>query len=105
MAKKEHSEVLQVVQSVRLQQQAVMDRLQMELQQVEEELDSVPLHELTGTGTTPDISVKIGIPEEALELTCPDEQLKLSVLEEFILLDKKYEAQLEFLNIKYQHVK
>ena len=77
----------------------------MEQDQLEQELDAMTLHEMTGSGVVSDIVSETGIPEEAFELECPDEQLKISVLEEFILLDKKYEAQLEYLNIKYQHVR
>lgn len=104
-ADEEHAGVLKVVESVKMQQQVVMEKLQMEQDQLEQELDAMTLHEMTGSGVVSDIVSETGIPEEAFELECPDEQLKISVLEEFILLDKKYEAQLEYLNIKYQHVR
>ena len=88
-----------------MQQRVVMEKLQMEQEQLEQELDSMGLHEIMGPGLVSDIVTETGIPEEAYELECPDEQLRISVLEEFILLDKKYEAQLEFLDTKYQYVK
>jgi len=88
-----------------MQQQVVMETLQMEQEQLEQELDSMALHEMMGSGLTSDVVMESGIPQEAYELECPDEQLKISVLEEFVLLDNKYEAQLEFLNLKYQHVR
>ena len=94
-----------VIESVRLQQQVVMRKLQDEQQRLEEELDYAALHELTGITPSTDIITEQGIPEEALQLSCPDEYLKVSVLGEFLLLDNKYNAQLEFLNVKYQHVK
>lgn len=105
VADKEHSEVLQVVESVKIQQQGVMEKLQIEQSQLEEELDGMALHELVGSGTMSDIVTDTGIPDDAYTLECPDEHLKMTVLEEFLLLDKKYEAQLEYLSIKYQHAK
>ena len=105
VAEKEHSEVLQVVESVKMQQQGVMEKLQMEQNQLEEELDGMALHEMVGSGMISDIVTDTGIPDEAYTLECPDEHLKMTVLEEFLLLDKKYEAQLEYLNIKYRHSK
>lgn len=94
-----------MVESVKMQQRVVMEKLQMEQEQLEQELDSMMLHETTGSAMVSDVVIETGIPEEAYEVECPDEQLKISVLEEFILLDNKYEAQLEYLNIKYQNVK
>ena len=88
-----------------MQQQLVMEKLLMEQEQLEQELDVMVVHEITRPGMMSCDVLKTGIPEEAYELECPDEQLKSSVLEEFILLDKKYEAQLEYLELKYQHVK
>jgi len=105
VAEEEHAEVLKVVESVKMQQQVVMETLQMEQEQLEQELDSMALHEMMGSGLTSDVVMESGIPQEAYELECPDEQLKISVLEEFVLLDNKYEAQLEFLNLKYHHVR
>ena len=93
------------MESVKIQQQAVMEKLQMEQDQLEQELEGITLHEITGLGVMSDVVTETGIPDEAYDLECPDEQLKMTVLEEFLLLDKKYEAQLEYLNIKYQHVK
>ena len=105
VADKEHSEVLQVVESVKMQQRGVMDKLQLEQSQLEEELDDMALQEMVGSGTMSDIVTDTGILDDAYTLECPDEHLKMTVLEEFLLLDKKYEAQLEYLNIKYQHAK
>lgn len=105
VADKEHSEVLQVVESVKMQQRVVMEKLLMEQTQLEEELDGMALHEVSGSGAMSDVVTDTGIPDEAYELECPDEHLKMTVLEEFLLLDKKFVAQLEYLNIKYQHAK
>jgi len=88
-----------------MQQQGVMEKLQVEQKQLEEELDGMVLHEIVGPGMISDVVTATGIPDEAYALECPDEHLKMTVLEEFLLLDKKYEAQLEYLNIKYQHAK
>ena len=105
VADKEHSDVLKVVESVKMQQRVVMEKLQMEQEQLEQELDGITWHEITGLGVISAVVTETGIPDEAYDLECPDEQLKVTVLEEFLLLDRKYEAQLEYLNVKYQHVK
>lgn len=88
-----------------MQQRVVMEKLQMEQEQLEQELEGITWHEITGLGAISDVVTETGIPDEAYDLECPDEQLKVTVLEEFLLLDRKYEAQLEYLNVKYQHVK
>ena len=106
VADKEHADVLKIVESVKIQQRTVLEKLQMEQEQLELELDSLSLHEITGLGVVSDVGIiETGIPVEAFDLECPDEELKETVLEEFLLLDKKYEAQLEYLNLKYQYVK
>lgn len=94
-----------MVESVKIQQRVVIEKLQAEQEQLEQELDKMGLHEIMGSELASEIVTETGVPEEAYELECPDEQLRISVLEEFILLDKKYEAQLEYLDIKYQNVK
>ena len=105
VAEEEHANVLKIVESVKMQQRVVMEKLQMEQEQLEQELDAIVLPEMTGSGVVSHVITETGIPEEAYQLECPNEQLKMSVLEEFILLDNKYEAQLEYLNIKYQYAK
>lgn len=105
VAEKEHAEVLKIVESVKVQQHLVLEKLQIEQDQLEQELDSMGVHEMTKDMMMSGTIKQTGIPDEAHELECPDEQLKASVLEEFILLDKKFETQLEYLDLKYQHVK
>jgi len=41
--------------------------------------------------------IQTGIPEEAFNLECPDLQFKVTVLEQFILLDGKYVEKLNEL--------
>lgn len=99
---KEHSDVLEVVSSVKKQQKLVFDKLTHEQHQLEDELEGFSLHQMIVIPSLVEINtIKTGIPVEALELDCPDEALKESVLEEFNLLDKKYEAHLEYLSVKY----
>ncbi|XP_029207917.2 coiled-coil domain-containing protein 148-like [Acropora millepora] len=105
VAEKEHAEVLKIVESVKMQQHLVLEKLQIEQDQLEQELDSMGVHEMMKDMMMSGTIKQTGIPDEAHELECPDEQLKASVLEEFILLDKKFETQLEYLDLKYQHVK
>lgn len=79
-----------------------MEQLKLEQRRIEEELDNFSADQLIITPSLTEVKViKTGIPDEALELECPDEKLRESVLEEFNLLDRKYEAHLDFLSVKY----
>ncbi|KAK3740895.1 hypothetical protein QZH41_013404 [Actinostola sp. cb2023] len=99
---KEHSDVLEVVSSVKMQQKSVMDKLNHEQHQLEEELESFSHNHMIVMPSLCEVkTIKTGIPVEALELDCPDETLQQSVLEEFNLLDRKYQAHLEYLSVKY----
>ncbi|XP_031548675.1 coiled-coil domain-containing protein 148-like [Actinia tenebrosa] len=84
-----------------MQQRTVMAQLNLEQQRIEEELESFSADQLIVTPLTEVKVIKTGIPDEALELECPDEKLRESVLEEFNLLDRKYDAHLNFLSVKY----
>ncbi|KXJ15267.1 coiled-coil domain-containing protein 148 [Exaiptasia diaphana] len=102
---KEHSDVLEVVSSVKSQQKSVIDKLKLEQNHLEEELEGFSSHQMIVIPSLAEVNTfKTGIPLEAQELDCPDEALKESVLEEFNLLDRKYEAHLEYLNVKYDDV-
>ena len=101
---KEHDDVLNVINSVKVQQQSVLEKLVCEKEQLEAELDILSIHRILAESSGTEIKVEKGIPEEALKLDCPEEKLKESVLNEFHLLDKKYEAHLEFLDLKYKNV-
>ena len=101
---KEHSDVMNVIESVKVQQQSVLQRLSFEKEQLEAELEILDIHQIFAESTGTEIKVVKGIPEEAAQLDCPDEHLKESILQEFNLLDKKYEAHLEFLDLKYNNV-
>lgn len=43
----------------------------------------------------------VGIPAEALSFSCPDNDLRISVLQEFLLIDQKYSERLELLDEVY----
>lgn len=97
--------MLEVISSVKKQQRSVLNQLIHEQDQLEDELEGFSLHQMIIIPSLAEIkTIKTGIPVEALELDCPDETLKESVLEEFNLLDRKYEAHLEYLAIKYDDV-
>ncbi|XP_032218323.2 coiled-coil domain-containing protein 148 [Nematostella vectensis] len=101
-ADRDHAEVMDVVNSVKIQQQQVMGKLEHEQRQLEAELESSPFQLLVAPGPSSEVRViKTGIPEEALNLECPDVDFRESVLQEFLLLDKKYESYLEYLALKY----
>jgi len=99
--RREHSKVLQTVQSVKNQQMKVLSQLQIEQANLEEELKAGELPVLVIAAERP---VETGIPEEAFDLECPDLPLKASVLQEFIFIDEKYLEKLEELEEKYADI-
>ena len=42
-----------------------------------------------------------GIPTEAIEMECPDRSLKFTVLQEFLILDDKYNARIDDLQMRH----
>ena len=47
------------------------------------------------------VYVHEGIPPEAIELDCPDRNLKFTVLQEFLLLDDRYKARIDDLHHRH----
>ena len=84
----------QTIESVKQQQKRVLEQLEAEnfriYQEVNEFGDKLNEEEVTR-----------GIPIEAFELDCPNEELKISVLQEFIIIDFKYDEKLNQLNDSY----
>lgn len=48
--------------------------------------------------------VQTGIPEEAFDLQCPDLEMKVTVLQQFIILDGKYVEKLNELEQQHNDV-
>lgn len=42
----------------------------------------------------------MGIPDETRNLYCPDEELKVSILQEFLIIDQKYSERLDLLDLE-----
>lgn len=93
------SEVLKVLQSVKLQQRYIIEQLEEQQAELEHNLDVIRQHHVTHDADYPHITP--GIPEEASRLPCPYNDLKSVVLNEFELLDKRYETHLDYLDVKY----
>lgn len=63
------------------------------------------LWEITHGGSeTPHIDFAEGIPEEAFDLECSDDELKVTVLQEFIILDEKFRERLHFLEDEHSKI-
>lgn len=50
------------------------------------------------------VHVEGGIPEEAYDLECSDFDLKVSVLQEFILMDEKFRERLKYLEEEHSKI-
>lgn len=90
-----HREIKQTVESVKIQENQLLDRLTHEQICLERELQIGEFGDLGMNNLERRPVVQQGIPEEAFDLDCPDEDLKAAVLKEFIVIDEKY---LERLN-------
>ena len=50
------------------------------------------------------VHVEPGIPEEAYDLECSDFDLKVSVLQEFLLMDEKFRERLKYLEEEHAKI-
>ena len=96
-------EILEQLRLVKEQQNRIQAILDAEYDMVQSELDDFSsdfLSDEAGNHTT----VSKGIPLEAINLACPDPQLKDSALQEFSLVDSYYETLLNQLDQSNQKV-
>ncbi|KAL5007265.1 hypothetical protein ScPMuIL_016071 [Solemya velum] len=94
-----HLDIKSTIGFVKSQQQKVMAKLLQEQLSLEQELMIGDLGKITHSDQN--VSVQEGIPEEAYELVCPNIDLKITVLQEFIILDQKHRERLESLETEY----
>ncbi len=86
-------QIIQTVDRVKSQQKNIIEKLESEAKAA-----MLDLTEITKRVTSEDMSVEEGVPEEAFELESPDEELRLSVLQEFIIIDFKYKEKLKHVD-------
>lgn len=84
---------MQTIDTVKEQQAKLCSKLELESRQLQAELNDISNEINHG-----EMRVAEGVPQAALELDCPDQELKLSVLQEFIIIDFKYKEKLKQLN-------
>ena len=94
-----NEEILETIDKVKIKQSDILKTLQNEsLNYINEiEQDSNELE-------TNEVEIEEGIPQEAFMLESPDEELKLSVLNEFIIIDFKYKEKITQLNENHQAI-
>lgn len=89
--------VTETIESVKQQQLRILEQLDAEYfrlsQQINEFSEQINQDEIVR-----------GIPIEAFELVCPNEELKISVLQEFIIVDFKYDEKLNQLKESYSKI-
>ncbi|KAI0238305.1 hypothetical protein LSAT2_011041 [Lamellibrachia satsuma] len=90
--------ILKVIDSVKGQQERILVSLQEQQQALEQELTGI-LPELMQSS---DNKVEMGIPPEAYDLDCSDDDLRASVLQEFIIIDCKYNEKLNDLEDEHE---
>ncbi|KAH9500896.1 hypothetical protein Btru_069148 [Bulinus truncatus] len=97
----QHSEIAKTVADVKNQQEKIMEKLKYEEERLDSELLSDVLLELCAPVIEKHVTVFPGIPQEALELDCPDVKLKSDVLQEFLIIDDRYLSLID--DLKSQH--
>ncbi|XP_056007990.1 coiled-coil domain-containing protein 148-like isoform X2 [Ostrea edulis] len=100
-----HAEIRQTINQVKGQQNSILQQLYNEQKCLEGELQSGFLWDIThGTSETPHIDFAEGIPAEAFDLECSDDELKITVLQEFIIIDEKFRERLYFLEDEHSKI-
>ncbi|ELU15014.1 hypothetical protein CAPTEDRAFT_43072, partial [Capitella teleta] len=91
--------VKETLHGVKSQQMKIFEALQYEQNALEDDLKIIcsGIPELRSSANSQEQMTETGIPESALELECPYFELKVSLLQEFILLDAKYVDKLQEL--------
>ena len=84
---------MHTINTVKEQQLKLCSKLESESETLQ-----VELNEITNDINHGEMRVAEGVPLTALDLECPDQELRLSVLQEFIIIDFKYKEKLKQLN-------
>ncbi|XP_029645710.2 coiled-coil domain-containing protein 148-like [Octopus sinensis] len=91
-------EIGDVISSVKEQQQAILYKLAMEQRSLEDEINDICREVIVSLTNSDCIQKPVqGIPWEAIDLECPDEDLKSRVLKEFLVIDEKYNDKFQSL--------
>ncbi|GFO50389.1 coiled-coil domain-containing protein 148-like [Plakobranchus ocellatus] len=97
-----HAEIRATVSQVQKQQKDVMEKLYMEQTRLENELQAETLQTLCPPPLEKHVIVVGGVPQEASNAYCPDAKLKEDVLNEFNIIDQKYQSMIEDLSLRHE---
>lgn len=99
-----HAEIQSTIENVKEQQRQVLEKLNHEQICLEQELGMGFLANITPNDENQNVHVEVGIPEEAYDLECTDFDLKVSVLQEFILMDDRFRERLKYLEEEHDKI-
>lgn len=99
-----HSEIQSTIDNVKDQQKQVLEKLRHQQICLEQELGMGFLANITPNDDHQKVHVEPGIPEEAYDLECSDFDLKVSVLQEFLLMDEKFRERLKYLEEEHAKI-
>ncbi|XP_034042898.1 coiled-coil domain-containing protein 148-like [Thalassophryne amazonica] len=94
-------QVVQQINFVKDQQNAVIDKLHSEYQAIEEELVALDLEDILTT-TSGNVANIEEIPQELLDSDCPDPNVKQSLLQKFIFVSQVYQDGIKYLQQQLQ---
>jgi hypothetical protein len=95
----QNERIIDTIVSVKEQQKTVMNKLSIEYNRLGRDLDDL-VEEMNQN----EMNVSEGVPLKAYDLPCPNDELKISILQEFIIIDFKYKEKLKQLNESYKEV-
>ncbi|XP_052094946.1 coiled-coil domain-containing protein 148-like [Mytilus californianus] len=99
-----HNEIQCTIDNVKGQQKKVLEKLHHQQICLEQELGMGFLGTITQNEDSQKVHVESGIPEEAYDLECSDFDLKVSVLQEFIIMDEKFRERLKYLEEEHSKI-
>lgn len=99
---KHEIDIKNMIEQVKYQQEGLIDKLNVDFMNLVDEINMCS-ESMMGQNSE-FISISEGIPYQAYLLESPDDELKLSVLNEFIIIDFKYKEKLKQLNENYKSI-
>lgn len=95
----QNEKIIDTIVSVKEQQKTVLNKLSIENNRLSRDLDDL-VEEMTQS----EMNVSEGVPLKAYDLPCPNDELKISILQEFFIIDFKYKEKLKQLNENYKEI-
>lgn len=95
----QNEQISETINLVKEQQNNLLDKLDFDSRRLSQALD-----EFNKNLNQNELLVTEGIPQQAYDLDSPDDELKISILQEFLIIDFKYKEKLNHLNETHKNL-